>query len=280
MANLFRSGTVGLLRQQFPSFTFQTRNAWKTRRRLSLPEKYWRPTWVNPYIVGDYIKDINPQPEYPESYDLYDHEYTHKPDFDRIPIKVKVLLLDNVDGIGGKGDIVTVRAEKKNELLLSQRAVYASEFNLKYYEDLIKNKVSFDRPSSLLVPFTSINLKQSVFPIFMSDSNPWTLTKQHIMTAFRHGGLVFPESAVEEPPPGITGPDMKKQFKVLVVHVTINNKETVPTKVMIVHLKTQLKEQFTAGKLQPLLESQRELLDSLPIIEKTVADVDEEDEFA
>ena len=255
----------------------QKRNAWVLKRRMKIPpEKFLRPTWISPYIVGDFIKDVNPHPEYPETYDMYDHELTKNTD-DLVNPKIKVILLDNVDGVGGKGDIAVVNARTaRHELILSKRAVYASDFNLKFYADMMKNKVGFERPSSLLSPYTRKDLLMSVFPVFLSNSNPWKLDMKHVIAALRQGGLLCPEYAVELPPNlNITGPDMAKQYKVLVVHLQLNKHERVPTKIMIVHTKTILKEQFTAGKLEPVLEEQRKLLASLPFIKRTVEEVED-----
>ena len=254
----------------------QTRNAWVLKRRRILPEKYTRPTWISPYIVGDFIKDVNPQPEYPETYDLYCHETADRVE-DNVNPKIKVILLDNVDGIGGKGDIVQVNARTaRRELLLSKRAVYASDFNLKYYDDMIRNKVALERPSSLLSPFTQRFILGNVFTAIMSDTNEWKLSIKHVLAALRQGGLICSEDAVEMPENiSITGPDPKKNLKVLLVHIKINNHERVPAKIMIIHHKTVLKEEYKAGKLEPLLEEQRALLDSLPIIKRTSDEVED-----
>lgn len=253
----------------------QTRNTWVHKRRLPVPEKYQRPTWISPYIVGDFVKDINDQPDYPETYDLYDHEEARRTDFDPKP-PVKVILLENVDGLGGIGDVVECQADvARYNVILSRKGVYACDFNLKYYKHLIEGSKSDLRPSSILSPFTRRQLMQSVFGVFMSDEQEWKIEKRHVLAAMRQGGLVAPPEAVQLPDRDILGPDRDKHYKVFIVHVTINNKERVPTKCMILQLNMPLKLEYYAGKLEPLLEEDRQLLDSLPIIERTVPEQEE-----
>lgn len=255
--------------------TSQSRNTWIVKKHLMVPDKYQRPTWISPYIVGDYVKDINDHPEYPESYDLYDHEESRRTDFDPKP-PVRVILLENIDGLGGIGDVIECQADvARFNVILSRKGVYACDFNLKYYKHLIEGSKNDLKPSSILSPFTRKQLLKSVFSIFMNDTNPWIMEKRHVLASFRQSGLHAPAEAVEMPSRQIAGPDLSNQYKTFIAYVTINKKERVPTKCMIVHLNQPLKLEYYAGKLEPLFEEDRQLLDSLPIIERTTEEVDD-----
>ena len=255
--------------------TCSSRNTWFVKRRIPVLDKYKRPTWISPYIVGDYVKDLNDQPDYPETYDLYDHEVSRRTDFDPKP-PVRVILLENIDGLGGIGDVIECQADiARFNVILSRKGVYACDFNLKYYKKLIEGSSSDLKPSSILSPFTKRQLMQSVFTIFVSDKNPWLIEKRHVLAAFRLNGLSAPPEAIELPSREIKGPELSNQYKTFIVHVTINNKERVPTKCMIVHLNQPLKLEYYAGKLEPLFEEDRQLLDSLPIIERTTDETED-----
>jgi hypothetical protein len=225
--------------------------------------------------VGDYIKDINDSPDFPETYNLYCHEQSRRTDFDPKP-PVKVILMENIDGLGGIGDVVECQADvARFNVILSRKGVYACDFNLKYYRNLIEGSKSDLKPSSILSPFTRKQILQSVFSVFVNDKNNWTIEKRHVMIALRQSGLVAPPESIEMPPQSITGPDLTNQYKVFLPHVTINNKERVPVKCMIVHLNQKLKLEYYAGQLTALFPEDQPLLDSLPIIQKTVEETDD-----
>ena len=254
------------------------RSTWKLSRRLELPTVYRKKPAINPYIVGAYLKDVNPQPEFPEVYNLYDH--TNEIDTDQEPKSdVKIILLENVEGIGGIGDVIDVSWEiARFKLIMSKKATYASEFNLKWYRDLIENKSSnILRPSSIESPFTKRGLMSRVFTLLMSDTKSWTIQPVHIETALRKEGVFIRNAeSIILPETPIKGPDMDKQLKVLLATIVINNHERVPTRFVITHKNVKLREEYWAGWLDPVLPEQKSELEKLPLIERTVK-YDEED---
>lgn len=254
-----------------------TRNTWKLSRRLEVPSVYRKKPSVNPYIVGSYLKDINPQPEFPEVFNLYDHKNEIETNKEPKP-SVKVILLENVEGVGGIGDVIDVSWEiARFKLIMSKKATYASEFNLKWYRDLIENKsANLLRPSSIESPFTKRGLMSYVFTLIMSDKKPWTIQTTHIKSALRRGGVfVAKDECVILPENPITGPDMEKQLKVFLATIVLNNHEKVPTRFVITHKNVPLRQQYWAGWLDPLLPEQKSVLETLPVIERTVRDDDE-----
>ena len=256
---------------QVTPFIQQARSTWILKRRLPTP---LRPRWESPFIVGEYIKDLNPHPGNPEDHDLYDHnDYKQTDELDVARPKVKVILLKHVDTIGAAGDVVEVDADiARYQLLLPKNAVYASEFNLNWYKELITGADKQAGPSSLLSPVTIKRLALEVFAVTMSDVNPWIVEKWHIRNALRTAGLLCPEDVIELPSTSISGPDSNKQNKAFIVYVTINGRERVPVKCVIHHRGIDLKEQWWAGLLEPIIEEQRQRLESLPYQERTVRD--------
>lgn len=247
-----------------------SRSTWKLSRRLEVPKDYIKKPAISPYIVGDYLKDVNPQPEYQEVYDLYDHlNQVNTNDEPKEP--VKIILLENVDGIGGMGDVVSVPWEiARFKLIMSRKATYASEFNLNWYKELIENtKSNLLRPSSIESPFTKRGLVSNVFTLTLSKTTPWTINSRHIRVALRKANVfVASDQSVLLPETPVTGPDMDKQLKVLIATIIINNHEKVPTRFVITHHGVDLEDQYWAGNLQPALPEQQELLSTLPVIEK------------
>lgn len=227
---------------------------------------------------------MNPHQGNPEDHDLYDHNDARQTDdLDVEKPRVKVILLNHVDGVGTAGDVVDFDADTaRYQLILAKKAVYASEFNLKWHKDLITGSDRLAGPSSLLSPVTIKRLALEVFALTMSQENPWTIEKGHVRNALRMGGLMVSEDLIELPSTPITGPDLSKQNKAFVIYLTINNRERVPAKIVVHHLGKEIKDQWWAGKLEPILEEQTEVLASLPYTEKTIADeeIEYDDEFS
>lgn len=250
----------------------QVRNTWIVKRRLPLPP---RPSWESEYVVGEYIKDINPPPLHPETTDLYELDAIQTDDEPAPP--VKVILLKHVEGVGSAGEVLTVEAKvARTQLILAQQAVYADDFNLKWFKDLIENADRSEAPSSKLSPETIKKLRTSVFSLLMSSTKPWTIKPYHVKVALRNGGLIVPDSSIFLPTEPIEGPDEELQNKVFIVNIKINNKEIKPTRCVIHHVGKPIKEEWYAGHLKPILISDQEILDQLPVIPKTMEEQDDE----
>lgn len=239
----------------------QVRNmTWVLKRRIvpALQEE-----WTSEYIVGDYVKDVNPPADLREDQNLYEvvsKNIRKRPD-------VSVILLDHVEGLGVAGDIVSVRPGKARwELILPKRAVYKSAFNLEYYKDLIGQKQKVG-PSSAIVTYTQKEFENTVFNLCMSAETPWTVEKWHVRACLRRSGVVAPDDAIEMPEEPITGPDPKKNDKVFVVYITINGQERSPVRILLTQTDFPLSSHWHCGKKAPLLKSQADVLDKFPIIE-------------
>lgn len=101
-------------------------------------------------------------------------------------------------------------------------------------------------------------------------SELWTINPWHVKVFLQNGGLVVPELSIFLPTEPIEGPDEGKEDKVFIVNIKINKKEVKPTKCVIHYMDKHLKEEWFASHLKPILESDHEVLDTLPIIPRTI----------
>lgn len=221
---------------------------------------------MSPYIVGPYVKEIRPMDPWQETRSGHDDVYEQLGN--TLNVKrgpVKVILTDHVPGIGLKGDVVDVkRWNAFNNLIPSQKAVYASEANLRLYRELIESK-STGGPSSALSALTAEQLKRKIFLIDMSDQGKWQLSAWHIRSNLRRQGLHVPLEAIELPDEAIDGPNLNHEAKDFFVTITINDNEfeRVPVHCMLHHLDQELSNDWDSLQ-QPrtcLLPSQQTLLD-------------------
>lgn len=207
------------------------------KRKVKLPHQ---PTQYNRLLVGPFLR----QPRYKEPRPVADFIYEEVEDSEKIEeSKLRLILLTTVDELGVQGDIVEVeRNYGRFQLLSSKSAVYASEYNLKKYRELIETGAK-DRkgPSSAYVMTTVKKLRQELILVAVNDVNPWTITTKHLRVAFRAAGYSIPEECIELPKEPISGPDVEgKHGLEFVVGVTINNQEKVDVRCMIIHKATPL----------------------------------------
>ncbi|XP_052756645.1 39S ribosomal protein L9, mitochondrial [Galleria mellonella] len=185
--------------------------------------------------------------------------------------EVKVILKQFVDGIGNKGDVLTLRSMiAYRDYLVPGLAVYASPENLLKYNTIENKQTKEENFSSPHVQRTMSCLSRLVLNITMSKLQPWTLEPWHIKASFRKTGFVVPEYAIEMPPVTIKGPDLKLQDKEFYVTVTINKTEKVKVRCRIHHWATGLDRlpwvEFHWKKpLEALIPEQAADLEKMPL---------------
>ncbi|XP_014669942.1 PREDICTED: 39S ribosomal protein L9, mitochondrial-like isoform X2 [Priapulus caudatus] len=155
----------------------QTRNTWILKRK-----------WTPPLNKLPRYEDDKRRRHLPSRFHVYEL-VEHR---DSVPLKpLEVLLVENVEGIGMKGDIVKVKLNlARDQLLPSGQAVYCSPENLEDYADLIEKRKKeiedAEGPTrSAFVETTLKYLQQMRLNITMNRNNPWTITKNHIAVSFR-----------------------------------------------------------------------------------------------
>jgi large subunit ribosomal protein L9 len=156
-----------------------------------------------------------------------------------------VVLKTFVEGVGTKGDIVSLRPNKAyNELLLPGLAVYKTPEAVEKYAKL-KDEIEDQQHSSPYAQRTINILSNIVLSVVMNKDQPWTLEPWHIRASLRKCGYhVLDDAAIELPADKIVGPDLMKENKVFHVTVTINKMEKVKVACRIHHWSTEPSERL------------------------------------
>ncbi|GBN29762.1 39S ribosomal protein L9, mitochondrial [Araneus ventricosus] len=189
------------------------------------------------------------------------------------PPDLHVVLTSYVEGIGDVGDVISADPYYAREhLLLPRKADYATPENIEKYANMRKSRSERAKYSSIQAGMLVKVLSKSTFPVFMNHQKPWTIEKKHIHVAFRVEGFFVPEDAIELPSTPIEGPDLEKESTDFAVYVTINNREKVPVRCRLFHVKpgfetAKLSDELYLDKCEPILPEQKELLESMPMPE-------------
>lgn len=181
-----------------------------------------------------------------------------------------VVLLNYVEGIGEKGDRVSLKPTfAYNNLLLPGLATYATPENiLKYGRS--KDEVRKTTYSSPFVERTMNILSTLLLSVVMNVEIPWTLEMWHIRASFRRAGVYVPEEAITMPEKTISGPNLDYENKEFYVTVTINKQEQVKVRCRIHHFHLNSAKQlppldkFYSLPSEPIFPEDKEILDSMP----------------
>jgi hypothetical protein len=180
----------------------------------------------SPYIVGPYLKPDYVPTEYmidpidPKNADDFDHliyEPTEvKPDESK---RVKLLLIQDVEGLGVAGQVVDAPSNYGSSKLIAMRkAEYFNDFTRNWYKFGPKTMTS---ASSALSTRTVRMLASRVYnlPIAKGTSvEPW-----HISLALRLSGCICPIEAIDKS-------SIKEEYPHASCIIKINNHETVEVK--------------------------------------------------
>lgn len=201
-------------------FRFQNTFVFQRRKALYLHRKGHNPRPLkSKHFVYDLIEDGNT---------------IRKPD-------VKLILTDYVEGIGFKGDLVTVRPNRGyRELILPGLAVHDNPENREIYGTNVK--LLEKRRSPFIERTINVFQKRMVY-VTMNKFNEWTLEPWHIRVSMRKAGLyVMNDSQIQLPKEPITGPDPAKQGKEFYVTVTVNNEGTAKVRCRLHHFSLDPKQ--------------------------------------
>lgn len=156
-----------------------------------------------------------------------------------------VVLTAFVDGIGDKGDVVSLKQHYAyNRLLLPGLAVYKTAENLARYTKTDSEK-SVVTHSSPFAQRTVNVLESRILAVVMNKDNPWVLQPWHIRASLRKAGITAALDAIELPPgEPITGPAMLNQNKEFVVTVTVNGLEKAQVRCRLHHWSSEISERL------------------------------------
>lgn len=149
----------------------------------------------------------------------------------KYPEDMQCILTDFVDGIGIRGDIVTVKREMfHSELFPAGLAVYASPENIEEFEEERK-AAGIEKSESrlgVLARMTMKVLNHMTLEIPLRDDISWTLNKKHVQVAFRLQGIDLDTDCIEIPDDAVTG------FGEVPINVMINGLESINITAVIV----------------------------------------------
>uniref|UniRef100_A0A0B6ZY76 Large ribosomal subunit protein bL9m n=1 Tax=Arion vulgaris TaxID=1028688 RepID=A0A0B6ZY76_9EUPU len=147
------------------------------------------------------------------------------------PREINCILTNIVDGLGIRGDLVSVnRVVFHQELFPAGLAVYASPENIQEFEEERKNK-GIEKAESRLGVFARMTIKELgmlTLEIPMSENTSWELTKQHVRVAFRTQGIELNDDSITLPEETIT------TFQELFVTVWVNGLESVNVQAKVI----------------------------------------------
>ncbi|XP_078051589.1 mitochondrial ribosomal protein L9 [Augochlora pura] len=250
--NHIKTKSTMLLPNQFNLSAQQTRNTFILKRRYPalLHKKNQKPHLLKTkHFIYDLVEDTNcrKQPA------------------------IDVILIDNINGVGLKGQRISVPSNKAyNNLLLPKLAVYATPENIEKYLITSVNIEDINTHSSELVERTLNLLSQFYLQIRMSRHVPWTIEKWHVRASFRRAGIIVPEDTITMPEKKICGPDLSIENKEFYITVKINNKEEVKVRCKVFHWSNDPKEETSLNSNEWILSNEaifpedQPVLDSLP----------------
>uniref|UniRef100_A0A1B0B503 Large ribosomal subunit protein bL9m n=1 Tax=Glossina palpalis gambiensis TaxID=67801 RepID=A0A1B0B503_9MUSC len=160
------------------------------------------------------------------------------------PKNIDVILKTFVEGVGDKGDVLSLKPTfAYNKLLLPGLAAYKTEENIAKYAKKIEEKVEA-KHSSPYAQRTVNMLERLVLAVVMNKDHPWVIKPWHVKASLRKAGYICKEECITLPKDSIEGPDLTKENKEFYCTITINNVETARLKCRIHHWSTDPSERL------------------------------------
>ncbi|TKR93943.1 hypothetical protein L596_008303 [Steinernema carpocapsae] len=209
-----------------------------SRNRLLLQST--RNTWVLQHVIAP-TKTPEGQLQRPpqelvtlQKYEVVDFETKHKAG------PLKVILLEDVEGVGHQFDVVDVnRKLARTDLLLSGKAVYASPFDLKYYGEM-REKMKDELAARIRIPYSYVKtgreLMARVVPFYVSMENSWTVNRDIAISSLRLSGIEMVDEALFLPKQVLSGPNFEFEAKLIRFYVVICKQYIVPMVARIAHI--------------------------------------------
>ncbi|VDM99591.1 unnamed protein product [Thelazia callipaeda] len=204
-------------------------------------------TWVLRRVIA-------PEPTQPgciqrnpaEHPDLMKYEVVEHEDFKPVG-PLKVILLKDVEGIGNQFDVVEVdRKLARLDLLLTQKAAYASPFNLQYYGEM-KEKMKDELAKRIRIPYDYVllgrDLIKRVIPLRVSMEKPWLLDRLIIKTSLRQEGIEIVDDMIFLEQLNLRGPNIELEARLLRFYVVVCHQYIVPMIGRICHTSSDESKQ-------------------------------------
>ncbi|XGW21438.1 hypothetical protein V3C99_004417 [Haemonchus contortus] len=161
---------------------------------------------------------------------------------------LKVILLQDVEGVGHQSDVVDVdRKLARTDLLPSRKAVYASPFDLQYYAK-IKEEMADELAKRVRIPYEYIcigrDLQALVVPIKVSMDNKWTIDKQIVKISLMQMGVDMLDDSIFLDDNTISGPNFEIEAKLIRFYVVVCKQYIVPMLGRISHISVDESKQM------------------------------------
>uniref|UniRef100_A0A914M2K1 Large ribosomal subunit protein bL9m n=1 Tax=Meloidogyne incognita TaxID=6306 RepID=A0A914M2K1_MELIC len=154
---------------------------------------------------------------------------------------IKMILLEDVDDVGDKFEILELSDNLAHKLYLTKKAAYASPFDLEYYgkkkeEFLAQKDTKIAKMPRDLAKIAS-KISSTIVPIYVSIRNDWVLNPLILATSMEQHGIRIPVKCLHlaggEP---MKGPDLKEDGRLIRFYATIEDKLIVPLLGRILHV--------------------------------------------
>ncbi|KAI6183311.1 RIBOSOMAL-L9 domain-containing protein [Aphelenchoides bicaudatus] len=200
-----------------------------------------RNTWVFRHVVPPPVAKPGESQRKPDAYlDLMKLEVIREPK-DQEQHTVKVILLEDVEGVGHQFDVMEFDHNfARDNLLLPKKATYASPFDLKYYAEM-KEKMKDELAKRVRIPYEYIKLqrqlKQKVIPIQVSMDNPWKIDASILHASLFSNGVIVPlESIVLSDKYAYSGPNFELESAPVEFEVIVNKEHKISINGKIAHI--------------------------------------------
>ncbi|CAG9529756.1 unnamed protein product [Cercopithifilaria johnstoni] len=160
---------------------------------------------------------------------------------------LKVILLKDVEGVGNQFDVVEVnRRLARTDLLLTQKAAYASPFNLQYYGEM-KEKMKDELTKRIRIPYDYVllgrELIKKVISLRVSMENPWLLDKLIVKASLRQEGVEVLDDMIFLENKNLRGPNIELEAHLLRFYLVICNQYIIPMIGRIYHTSSDESKQ-------------------------------------
>uniref|UniRef100_A0A0N5ABS3 Large ribosomal subunit protein bL9m n=1 Tax=Syphacia muris TaxID=451379 RepID=A0A0N5ABS3_9BILA len=214
----------------YTTSTTSSMNTW-VLRRVHVP---------NPTPEGKWQRNPEELP-YMMRYEVVENENEINPG------PIKVILLEDVEGVGNQFDVIDVeRNMARNDLILSRKAVYASPFDLKYYGAL-REKMKEELSKKVRIPYDYIvlarELVKNVIPIHVSLNNPWILNRSILLCALIEKGIHTTEDSIFLTKKPYEGPNMELENRLIRFYIVIGKQYIIPMLGRISHIASDQNKQ-------------------------------------
>ncbi|CAD5207509.1 unnamed protein product [Bursaphelenchus okinawaensis] len=187
----------------------------------------------------------------PDLQNLQKYEHLRRPVEYKVS-PVKVILLEDVEGIGHQFDVVELnRNEAHQSVLLPKKGVYASPFDLEYYgkkREVMKEELA----ARIRVPYEYLvlgrKLLKELVPVHVSMENKWKISSEIVSASLFEKEIIAPPNTIVLPSESaISGPDFEQEAKLFRFYIVLGEQYVIPMIGRVSHVTTD----DTAASLYP-----------------------------